>query len=100
MPEPHNGRRRLLIDIGAALVAVLVATLLRIALAPLVGTAVPFISFFVAALLLAWYRGFFSAALCILLSDLAATNFILEPGRPGLLPVARIAWAAAIGFSI
>src|SRR5580704_11362649 len=100
MTEPHNGRRRLLVDLGAALGAVLVATLLRIALAPLVGTAVPFISFFVAALLLAWYRGVFSAALCILLSDFAATNFILEPERPGLFPATRIAWAAAIGFSI
>jgi hypothetical protein len=42
---------------GVAFVATIVATLLRMVLAPLVGTAVPFATYFVAVLLVVWYAG-------------------------------------------
>ena len=47
-----------LIPYVAALVSVLIATLLRLILGPVVGSSLPFVTFFAAALALAWSSGF------------------------------------------
>ena len=54
----------------SAPVVVAIATLLRIGLAPVVGSSTPFVTYFGAALLLAWFLGFGPAALSIVLSTL------------------------------
>jgi hypothetical protein len=41
-----------------AVFAVIIATMLRLSLVPVVGSAVPFITYFAAGVILAWYRGF------------------------------------------
>jgi two-component system, cell cycle sensor histidine kinase and response regulator CckA len=68
-----------LLRFGAAVTATIVATLLRLVLAPLVGAAAPFATYFVAILLVAWYGGFRPAVLSILLSALAGTYFFVSP---------------------
>src|SRR5262252_4867927 len=61
---------------GIAVLATLVATLLRLALTPLIGDyAIPFITFFPAVLFSAWYGGFGAGAVTILLSTVAAAYF-------------------------
>jgi two-component system cell cycle sensor histidine kinase/response regulator CckA len=64
---------------GAAVAATIVATLIRLALAPLVGAAAPFATYFVAILLVVWYGGFRPAVLSILLSAVAGTYFFVSP---------------------
>ena len=65
---------------GSAVIATGAATLLRLALTPLIGeNAVPFITFFPAVLFSAWYGGFRVGALSILLSALAADYYFLPP---------------------
>jgi len=97
---PGSPKREFLISLGIAFVAAVDATLLRIALAPLVGSALPFISYFVVALLLAWYRGFLSAAFSVLLAALLGTRYIVAPETRSFLPDIRTTWAAVIGFAI
>ncbi len=98
---PTGSRKReYLVSLISAFVAAMSATLIRIAVAPLVGSAVPFIVYFVAALLLAWYRGFLSAALCVLLAVLLGTRYIVAPDKSSFLPETRIAWAAVLGFAV
>ncbi len=58
----------------------------------------PFIVYFVAALLLAWYRGFVSAAFTVLLGALLGTHYFVAPDSLSLLPVTRVDWVAVIGF--
>jgi two-component system cell cycle sensor histidine kinase/response regulator CckA len=64
---------------GVALLAAIVATLLRMVLAPLVGTGVPFATYFVAILLVVWFSGFRAGILSILLSAAAGTYFFISP---------------------
>ncbi len=64
---------------GAAVAATIAATLVRLALAPLVGAAAPFALYFVAILLVVWYGGFRPAVLSILLSAVAGTYFFVSP---------------------
>jgi hypothetical protein len=83
-PKPHsrvlNSR---IVTYGAPVLATILATVLRMALAPVVGAAVPFVSYFLATLLLAWYSGFRAAVLSILLSTIAGTyfSFLPQPAR-------------------
>ena len=57
--DPRIKTRPWPIAYGAAVVATIVAVLLRAALTPLIGeNAVPFITFFPAVLFAAWYGGF------------------------------------------
>jgi signal transduction histidine kinase len=82
-----------------AVFAVIIATLLRLSLVPLVGSAIPFVTYFAAAVLLAWYRGFGPAAAGILLSVFAGAHFILRHGESVLSPWGRSERAAMIGFA-
>src|SRR5712692_8295992 len=72
---------------GAAVVAVFATALLRMALTPLIGdTAVPFITFFPAVLFSAWYGGFRTGVLSVVLSALAADYYFVSPVRSFLIP--------------
>src|SRR5215472_9758827 len=55
------------------------ATLLRMALTPLVGAAIPFAAYFLVVILIAWYGGFGAAVLGTLLSAAAGTYFFVSP---------------------
>ena len=78
--DARTTERPRLLAYGAAVLAVVVATLLRMALTPLIGSnAVPFITFFPAVLFSAWYGGFRVGALSILLSALAADYYFVAP---------------------
>src|SRR5437870_954028 len=77
------------IGVVAAVIATAGATLLRLALTPLIGeNAVPFITFFPAVLFTAWYGGFRAGTACILLSALAADYFFVAPVHSFLIPTA------------
>jgi PAS domain S-box-containing protein len=65
---------------GAAVMATVAATLLRLALTPLIGgTTIPFITFFPAVLFSAWFGGFRAGLLSLVLSALAADYYFVEP---------------------
>jgi signal transduction histidine kinase len=92
-----NGRYYLL-AYGAAVLATVLATLARLALTPLVGSAIPFVTFFAAAILLAWFYGFWPAALSIVLAAFSGAHYILG-NRAGLSGLwGRTERAAVIGF--
>lgn len=55
------------------------ATLLRMAIAPLVGATVPFAIYFIVVILAAWYGGFGPSLLGIFLSAAAGTYFFVSP---------------------
>src|SRR5579862_2621252 len=61
--KASGSSRHFLFYYGLPILATCAATLLRLALAPLVGSAVPFVTYFAATVILAWYRGFWSAAI-------------------------------------
>jgi PAS domain S-box-containing protein len=85
--EDNANTRIKLIPYGAAVLATVVATLLRLALAPLIGqNTVPFITFFPAVLFSAWYGGFRPGALSIVLSTLAADYYFVAPGYSFSVP--------------
>src|SRR5580692_4987115 len=79
--------------------AVVVATLFRLGMVPLVGSAVPFVTYFAASLILAWYRGFGPAAVCVVLSLFAGSHYILRHGESIVSPWGRSEQAAVIGFA-
>jgi PAS domain S-box-containing protein len=73
---------------GAAVLAAVVATLIRAALIPLVGyNSIPFITYFPAVLFVAWYGGFRAATLSIILSTLAADYYFIYPTGSVLIPL-------------
>ena len=76
---PLQTRRSQIAIYGAAILAVFAATLIRAALIPSLGYSVPFITYFPAALFVAWYGGFRAATLSIILSTLAADYFFIYP---------------------
>ncbi|HEY1240046.1 MAG TPA: PAS domain S-box protein [Bryobacteraceae bacterium] len=63
---------------GTAVGAAVLATLLRMALAPWVGAGLPFATYFLAAVLVAWYKGLPAALVTILLSAAAGTYFFVS----------------------
>jgi two-component system CheB/CheR fusion protein len=62
-----------------ALVAVALATAIRVALDPLLGDRLPFVTFFVVIIAVAWYGGFGPTVLAVCLSWLAIDRFLLGP---------------------
>ena len=84
---------------GESVFATVIATLLRLSLVPLVGTAIPFVTYFGASVILAWYRGFGPAAVCIVLSILAGTHYVLRHGESIVSPWGRSEQAAVVGFA-
>jgi signal transduction histidine kinase len=85
---------------GAPILAAIIATLLRLALTPVVGSAVPFVTYFAASILLAWYLGFWPAALSILLSIFAGVYYFLGQGQNAASPWGRTERAAVVGFAL
>jgi PAS domain S-box-containing protein len=72
---------------GAAIIATFAATLIRLALMPLIGeTTVPFITFFPAVLFSAWFGGFRAGMLSVLLSAAAADYYFVAPVQTFLIP--------------
>ena len=77
---PGTRERPWFLRYGAAVFATAAATVLRMALTPLVGaTAVPFVMFFPAVLFAAWFGGFRSGSLSVVLSVLASSYYFLAP---------------------
>ena len=67
---------------GAAILAPAAATVLRMALTPLVGTtAMPYVMFFPAVLFAAWLGGVRAGSLSLLLSALAIDYYFIAPTR-------------------
>ena len=65
---------------GTAFLAVAAATLLRMALTPLIGpTALPFATFFPAVLVAGWFGGFGAVVFSVAISGLAAAYFLQLP---------------------
>ncbi len=89
-----------LIPYVAAVVSVLIATLLRLILGPVVGSSLPFVTFFAAALALAWSYGFGPAALSISLSVIAGGHYIVAAGTGHFWPETRDGRVIMIGFAI
>src|SRR5579862_8611250 len=54
------------------------ATLLRMALTPIVGAAIPFAVYFLVVIWTAWYGGFGAALLATILSAAAGTYFFVS----------------------
>jgi PAS domain S-box-containing protein len=85
--DPQARARSAILRYSAALLAVLASTLLRMALTPVVGpTGVPFITFFPAVLLAAWFGGFRPGTFSIALSVLSSDYFFIEPIGAFLMP--------------
>ena len=72
-------KSRIALEMGAAILAVLLAWAARSILAPLVGQSVPFITFFPMMFLLAWWGGFRATLFGLVLSSLVLDLAILEP---------------------
>jgi len=86
---------------GCAIAAgVISATLIRVAFTPVVGSALPFSTYFIVVLWLAWYKGFWPAAFGTALSAWAGAQFVLTKDAPGILTTGRSEWAAILGFVI
>lgn len=76
----RNGPPSPLAAYGAAVAAVIVATLVRAALTPFIGPmAFPFSTFLPAVLFAAWYGGFRAGVWSVVLSTLAADYFFVDP---------------------
>jgi two-component system cell cycle sensor histidine kinase/response regulator CckA len=78
-PLKATTKKSIALDYGLAVAAVIVATLLRMLLSPLVGAATPFGTYFAATLLVVWYRGFRPAVLATLLSAAIGTYLFVSP---------------------
>jgi PAS domain S-box-containing protein len=72
---------------GVAVLATVVATVFRLALIPLIGDyAIPFITYFPAVLLSAWYGGFRAGVLNLLLSTAVGAYMFSYPPRSFRVP--------------
>jgi PAS domain S-box-containing protein len=71
--------RSLLRRYGAALMAVVLATLLRMWLDPLLESRAPFSTYFVAIMFAAWYGGIGPSLMVMVVGALAADYFFIEP---------------------
>lgn len=70
---------------GLAVVAVALATAARLALAPVLGEQLPFVTCFVAIVIIAWSSGLGPTLLAVGLSWLAIDHWVLDPHRPPAL---------------
>src|SRR5688500_7613438 len=76
----HAGRQSAFLRYGIAVVAVVLGWGARESMVPVVGrTALPFISFFPAVGIAAWYGGLGPGVLAVTLSALGAAWFFIEP---------------------
>ena len=86
MALPRRPLNRRLFDYAVAFAAVAVATVLRRALDPVLGTNVPFITFFPAIVFAAWATRLGPGVFALALSAVAASYYFMEP---------RLSFAAA-----
>ena len=86
------------VAIVAAVITTLAATLFRMAIDPWAGTAIPFVTYFLASLLLAWYFGFWPATLCTLLGAIVGTHYFLHQGQEPVTFWGRTEAAAIVGY--
>lgn len=70
-----------LLHYGSALVAVALATVIRLALDPFLGDSFPFLAFFVAMVFAAWYGGYGPSLLALVLSWLSFDYFLLHDSQ-------------------
>jgi PAS domain S-box-containing protein len=85
-PDPQAQRRSWLLRYGAAVLAVVVIVIFRMALTPLMGgRSMPFTLFFPAVWFAAWFGGLRPGALSVALSALAGSYFFAEPTRTLLI---------------
>jgi PAS domain S-box-containing protein len=98
--QAEDRRKRFLINLTATLAATAAATIARFAMASVAGPGVPFITYFVAALILAWYCGFFSATLCVVLGSIVGSRYFLVHDHPGTILATSNDWTAVIGYAI
>jgi PAS domain S-box-containing protein len=79
-PDPQAWHRSSLLRYGAAILAVVVISLIRAALTPLIGsTNFPFTLYFCAVMFAAWFGGFRPALLSMVLSLVAGAWFFAAP---------------------
>src|SRR5271166_6199038 len=64
---------------GSALLSVALATLVRLALDPILGVRYPFITFYVAIVFIAWHCGLGPSLVAVSLSWLAIDHLLLQP---------------------
>ncbi len=83
---------------GFALLATLLGLLLRAPLWSLLGSAVPFLTFFPAIALSSWYGGFSAGVVTVITSALFSGLLIIEP--PGVLATGSTVEAASIGLFV
>jgi PAS domain-containing protein len=76
-----NGARDVLVRYAAAVCSVAAGLALRFALGDVLGATVPYITFFPAVMLAAWFGGFGPGILATALSLIAAFYFAIEPFR-------------------
>jgi signal transduction histidine kinase len=103
MPAAKPGQtrsRHYIRAVGEPVLTTLGATLIRLALGPIVGSAIPFFTYFGACLLLAWYRGFWPAALSTVLSAFAGAYLFLQHGDNIVSPWGRSDQAVVISFVV
>jgi PAS domain S-box-containing protein len=85
---------------GSAVTAVAAATLLRLAMTPLVGsTAVPFVLYFPVVLFVAWYGGLRPGVLSIVISAIAAWSYF-TPAKPTSAGRVELLIFVVVGFGM
>lgn len=78
---------------------VLLATLIRLALQPVLGSSLPFVFYFTAILYVAWKFGLGPATLAIVLSAIAGCYYFAE-GIGHFLPQTQVGQITTIGFVV
>jgi PAS domain S-box-containing protein len=91
-----NPERPALPRYGVAVLAVVAAVLVRMPFQPLLGATTPFLFFFPAIIVAAWYGGFGPGLLATGLSALGASYFFMDPARA--FGVATLAGAVQVSL--
>lgn len=78
-PRKRGMRQRLPAGLLVAVLAVAAMTWVRMSLSGVLNTSTPYITFFLAVMIAAWYGGLWSALLALALSTLSAAYFFIPP---------------------
>jgi PAS domain S-box-containing protein len=88
---------QLVVHYAAAVASIGIATWIRELADPLLGERVPFLTYFLAVVFLAWYAGLGPALFSTALGSLAALYFFIPPSN-SLIPDHSSGWAAWVLF--